>query len=81
MLSFFMVNRLPLWDEMHQHSNLTKSSIMNDLISFVKKKETRGQGKESKADCALSTASSSKFWIPSIMPLWQTSTANIPMLL
>eukprot|EP00804_Cyclotella_cryptica_P017932 CCRYP_001288-RA/>CCRYP_001288-RA protein AED:0.36 eAED:0.36 QI:0/-1/0/1/-1/1/1/0/305 len=52
MLSFFMVNRLPSWDEMHRHGNPTKSSIVNDLISFVKKKETRGQGKESKADRA-----------------------------
>ena len=52
MLTFFMVNHLPLWDEMHQHGNPTKSSIVNDLISFVKKKEMRGQGKESKADRA-----------------------------
>ena len=37
---------------MHWHGNPTKSSIVNDLISFVKKKETRGQGKESKAHCA-----------------------------
>ena len=47
-----MMNCLPSWDEMHWRGNPTKSSIMNNLISFVKKKETRGQGKESKADRA-----------------------------
>ena len=52
MFSFFMVNCRPSWDEMHRHGNPTKSSIMNNLISFVKKKETCCQGKESKADCA-----------------------------
>ena len=49
-LSYFMVNRLPSWDQMHNTGNPTKSSEVNDLISFVKKKETRGQGKKSRAD-------------------------------
>jgi hypothetical protein len=52
MLSFFMINRLPSWDELHRSGNPTKSSIVNDLIAFVKKKETRGQGKRSCADRA-----------------------------
>ncbi len=45
-----MVNHLPSWDEMHRHGNPTKSSVVNDLIACVKKKEMHGQGKESKAD-------------------------------
>ncbi|KAL7513414.1 hypothetical protein ACHAXN_010510, partial [Cyclotella atomus] len=49
-LSYFMVNRLPSWDPLHNHGNPTKSTEVNDLISFVKKKETRGQGKKSQAD-------------------------------
>jgi hypothetical protein len=52
MLSFFMINRLPLWDVVNKSGNPTKSTVVNDLIAFVKKKETRGQGKESCADRA-----------------------------
>ncbi|KAL3771136.1 hypothetical protein ACHAWO_013503, partial [Cyclotella atomus] len=39
-----------VWDPLHNHGNPTKSTEVNDLISFVKKKETRGQGKKSQAD-------------------------------
>ena len=53
MLSFFMVNHLPTWNEMHPHGNPTKSSIVNDLISFVKKKEMHDKWNESKTDCAV----------------------------
>ena len=49
-ISYFMVNRLPSWDPLHNHGNPTKSTEVNDLIAFVKKKETRGQGKKSQAD-------------------------------
>ena len=47
MLSYFMINRLPSWDVVNKSGNPTKSTVVNDLIAFVKKKETRGQGKES----------------------------------
>ena len=49
-ISYFMVNRLPSWDPLHNHGNPTKSTEVNDLIAFVKKKETLGQGKKSQAD-------------------------------
>jgi len=49
-ISFFMINRLPTWDEIHKTGNPTKSAIINDLIGAVKKKETHGQGKSSCAD-------------------------------
>ena len=51
-LSYFMVNRIPSWDPTHQTGNPTKSTQLNDLIAFVKKKETRGQGKNSRSDRA-----------------------------
>ena len=63
MLSFFMINCLPLWDVVNKSGNPTKSTAFNDLIAFVKKKETHGQGKEYCTDRALSTANSRKFWI------------------
>jgi hypothetical protein len=52
MLSFFMINRLPSWDVVIKSGNPTKSTAVNDLIAFVKKNETCGQGKESCADRA-----------------------------
>ncbi|KAL3763929.1 LOW QUALITY PROTEIN: hypothetical protein ACHAW5_008367 [Stephanodiscus triporus] len=39
-----------VWDPLYNHGNPTKSTEVNDLIAFVKKKETRGQGKKSQAD-------------------------------
>ena len=52
MLSFFMINRLPLGDIVNKSGNPTKSTVAGDLIAFVEKKETHGQGKESCADRA-----------------------------
>jgi len=49
-ISYFIVNCLPSWDPLHNHGNPTKSTEVNDLIAFVKKKETRGQDKKSQAD-------------------------------
>ena len=45
-ISYFMVNRLPCWDPLHNHGNPTKSTEVKDLIAFVKKKETRGKRQE-----------------------------------
>ena len=52
MLSFFTINRLPSWDVVNKSGNPTKSIVVNDLIAFVKKKETHRQDKESCADHA-----------------------------
>ena len=49
-ISFFMINRLPTWDEIHKTCNPSKSAIINDPIGALKKKETHGQGKSSCAD-------------------------------
>lgn len=77
MLSFFMINRLPSWDELHRSGNPTKSSIVNDLIAFVKKKETRGQGTRSVQTVLLSTVNSNKFSIHSTIQKGPTSIASI----
>jgi hypothetical protein len=55
-ISWFMVNRLIPWDDIHCHGNPTRSSSLNDLIATVKKKEARGQGKKSCADRPFETS-------------------------
>jgi hypothetical protein len=49
-ISFFIINCLPTWDEIHKTGNPTKSAIMIDLIGAIKKKETHGQGNPSCTD-------------------------------
>ena len=48
-LSFFMTNRLMTWNELSNVGNPTKSTEINDLIKYIKKKEVRKQGIGSKA--------------------------------
>jgi hypothetical protein len=55
-ISWFMVNRLIPWDDIHRHGNLTRSSALNNLIATVKKKEASGQGKKSLADYPFETS-------------------------
>ena len=54
-ISYFMPNRLSAWNYLTNPpaGNPTKSKEVNDLINAVKKKETRKQGKKSKADRAM----------------------------
>jgi hypothetical protein len=49
-VSNIMVNCIPSWDVLHNSGNPSKSAVVNDLISFVKKKATRKQGKKSGSD-------------------------------
>jgi hypothetical protein len=49
-ISWFMMNGLVPWDDLHSHGNPTRSSAVNDLITTVKRKEARRQGKQSCAD-------------------------------
>jgi hypothetical protein len=51
-----MINHLPTWDDIHHTGNPTKSAVINDLITTVKKKETRGQWEKSCADCSFETS-------------------------
>ena len=48
-LSFFMPNRLMVWNELSRVGNPTKSAQINDLIKKVKKYEVRKQGVPSQA--------------------------------
>ena len=50
-ISFFMPNKLMTWNEMSDPpmGNPTKSTVVNDLISLVKMKEVRKQGKPTQA--------------------------------
>lgn len=48
-ISFYMPNRLMGWNELSKVGNPTKSSQLNDLIKYVKKKEARKIGAPSKA--------------------------------
>ena len=43
------------WNESTRSGNPTKSKLVNNIIAAVKKKETRGSGKKSKA-CRFFTA-------------------------
>ena len=43
-ISFFMPNRLMPWSEARQEGNPTRSTLVNDLIKQVKRKEARKQG-------------------------------------
>mmetsp|Transcript_6791 Transcript_6791/g.11328 ORF Transcript_6791/g.11328 Transcript_6791/m.11328 type:complete len:265 (-) Transcript_6791:192-986(-) len=54
-MSYFMPNRLASWNYLANPpcGNPTKSKEVNDLIKAVKKKETRKQGRKSKADRAI----------------------------
>ena len=52
MLSFCLVHRLPSWGVVNKSVNPTKSTVVDNPIAFVKKKETHGQGKESCTDRA-----------------------------
>ena len=49
-ISYFMPNRLIPWNELLQVGNPTRSVIVNDLITAVRRKEVRKQGKPSQAD-------------------------------
>ena len=51
-ISYFMPNRLASWNYLANPpcGNPTKSKEVNDLIKAIRKKETRKQGKKSKAD-------------------------------
>ena len=52
-LSFFMTNRLMAWNEISNVGNPTRSAELNDLVKYIKKKEVRKQGVQSKARRAL----------------------------
>lgn len=43
-LSFYMPNRLMVWDEINKRGNPTRCTAINDLIKTVKRKEARHQG-------------------------------------
>ena len=49
-ISFFIPNNLIKWNVLTNSGNPTQSRVINDLIGVVKRKETRGLGKASKAD-------------------------------
>ena len=49
-ISFFMPNKRMTWNEITNQGNPTRSAKVNDLIKAVRKKEVRGQGKESSED-------------------------------
>ena len=53
-LSYFMPNRLMVWNEISNVGNPTRCAEINDLIKKVKKKEVRKQGVPSRARRALS---------------------------
>jgi hypothetical protein len=48
-LSSYMPNKLMPWNELAGVGNPTRSTKLNALIKYVKKKEARGQGAESQA--------------------------------
>ena len=48
-ISFFMPDRLIGWSVRSKEGNPTKSTAVNDLLNLIRKKEVRGQGKESQA--------------------------------
>ena len=48
-ISYFMPNKNMAWNEQTQQGNPTRSSVLNDLIKVVKKKEVRKLGKASSA--------------------------------
>jgi len=52
-ISFFMPNRLMVWNEATQEGNPTRSTMVNELIKKVKKQEVRKQGKDSQARRAM----------------------------
>ena len=50
-ISYFVTAiNITAWNELTKTGNPTRSQLVNDLISLIKKKECRGMGKESKAD-------------------------------
>ena len=52
-ISYFVsAIQIMAWSELSKTGNPTRSVVVNDLITLVKKKEVRGQGKESQADRA-----------------------------
>eukprot|EP00804_Cyclotella_cryptica_P005908 CCRYP_000157-RA/>CCRYP_000157-RA protein AED:0.19 eAED:0.58 QI:0/0/0/1/0/0/3/0/273 len=70
MLSYFMINRLPSWDVVNKLGNPTKSTVVTDLIAFVKKKETCGN--ESSIDSAFEHSEFQQtFWIFSPLAIIQ----------
>jgi hypothetical protein len=48
-ISYFMPNRLIVWNQRTREGNLTRSNIVNELIKRVKKQEIRRQGRTSQA--------------------------------
>lgn len=62
-LSYFMVNCLPSWDVLHRSGNPTKSAVVNDLISFVKKRRLEGRAKNLRQIAPSNIVSSSKCWM------------------
>ena len=52
-ISYFMPNKNMPWNEQAQQGNPTRSSVLNDMIKVVKKKEVRKLGKASSARRAL----------------------------
>lgn len=55
-ISFFMPNKNMVWNNQTEQGNPTRSSVLNDFIKEVKKKEVRKQGKASKARRPLVTS-------------------------
>ena len=52
-LSYYMPNRSMTWNNQTEQGNPTKSTLLNDFIKVVKKKEVRKEGKSSQAKRAL----------------------------
>eukprot|EP00980_Cylindrotheca_fusiformis_P006798 scaffold1423_cov74-Cylindrotheca_fusiformis.AAC.1 len=48
-ISYFMPRRMVPWDDVTQRGNPTRSSALNKLIEYVKRKEVRSQGIASQA--------------------------------
>jgi hypothetical protein len=55
-LSSFMPNRLMVWNELSLVGNPTRSTKLNELIKYVKKKEARAQGVPSQARRSIKAA-------------------------
>ena len=48
-LSYFMPNRMMVWNEIASVGNPTRSALVNQLIKVMKRKEVCGQGQSSRA--------------------------------
>ena len=80
-ISFFMINLLPAWDEIHHNGNPTKSAVINDLIATVTvKKETRGKRKKSCADRSFKTSEFVQVLMSLRNSFFQTLTVSIDTL-